>query len=204
MKEKNVYHIHCITSKSEIQSGERAAIDIANWGSSYAPYSEAILCYVEKEGFFLRIWCKEENPKAVYKNADDPVWLDSCLEFFADFKPESKRGYINFEANANGALLASIGPDRGHRVLLKDSGVPHPEITPFREEDRWGYTLFIPLSLIKTLYGNADFQSGDEIRGSFYKCGDETKSPHFLSSNVICTDAPDFHRPEFFIPMILS
>ena len=37
----------------------------------------------------------------------------------------------------------------------------------------------------------------------FYKCGDKTAHPHFLSWNPVGTPAPDFHRPDFFGELIL-
>ena len=36
------------------------------------------------------------------------------------------------------------------------------------------------------------------IRANFYKCGDKTAHPHFLSWSPVSTEKPDFHRPEFF------
>lgn len=35
-------------------------------------------------------------------------------------------------------------------------------------------------------------------KAGFYKCGDETGRPHYGSWQKVETDAPDFHRPEFF------
>ena len=45
----------------------------------------------------------------------DPVYKDSCVEFFVDAFPDPGRGYVNFETNAAGTLLAAFGPDRSHR-----------------------------------------------------------------------------------------
>jgi hypothetical protein len=39
---------------------------------------------------------------------------------------------------------------------------------------------------------------GKTIKGNFYKCGDKTSVPHFLSWNPIILPSPDFHRPDFF------
>ena len=33
---------------------------------------------------------------------------------------------------------------------------------------------------------------------NFYKCGDDTTKPHFLSWNPVKAPKPDFHRPEQF------
>ena len=38
----------------------------------------------------------------------------------------------------------------------------------------------------------------ESLRANFYKCGDGTSVPHFLSWSHIETETPDFHCPEFF------
>jgi hypothetical protein len=38
----------------------------------------------------------------------------------------------------------------------------------------------------------------ETLRANFYKCGDGTSVPHYLSWNQVITETPDFHRPEFF------
>ena len=60
----------------------------------------------------------------------------------------------------------------------------------------WTMYLEIP----KQAMGFADHESlaGQRVRANFYKCGDETPEPHFLSWNPIDTPKPDFHLPEFF------
>ena len=42
------------------------------------------------------------------------------------------------------------------------------------------------------------------LRANFYKCGDKTAHPHYLSWSPIHTEKPDFHRPEFFGELILG
>jgi hypothetical protein len=44
----------------------------------------------------------------------------------------------------------------------------------------------------------------ETIRANFYKCGDLTAHPHFLSWNPIDLPKPDFHRPEFFGTLTLK
>ena len=39
---------------------------------------------------------------------------------------------------------------------------------------------------------------------NFYKCGDETQKPHYLSWNPVKTSKPDFHRPEYFGKLIFE
>ena len=43
----------------------------------------------------------------------------------------------------------------------------------------------------------------EKLLGNFYKCGDATLLPHYLSWSQIDTEQPDFHRPEFFGELLL-
>jgi hypothetical protein len=40
--------------------------------------------------------------------------------------------------------------------------------------------------------------TGVQWRANFYKCGDKTSHPHWLTWSVVDKPEPDFHRPEFF------
>ena len=143
----------------------------------------------------------EADPSPLQK-FQDPVYKDSCVEFFVDTFPEKRLGYVNFETNNSGALLAAFGPDRDHRTPLwpEDlaglnpiAGVENwPEVG-----DTWILEYKVPLSLFRKLYGD-DIQPGHRARANFYKCGDETEVPHYGAWSPVGTPAPDFHRPEFF------
>ena len=186
-----------------------APIDTYLWLKDYAPKAEAKLVYVEGEGFILRMTCAEDDPRAVYENYNEPVYTDSCLEFFAIWDNQSDR-YVNMEMNARGTLLSNIGADRHERTPIKDIC---EKIFPVKGEitdGQWTVTAEIPLSMIAALYGTteADFAArlipGYAFRGNFYKCGDETALPHFGMWNPVGTENPDFHRPEYFGMLVLD
>lgn len=193
------YVIKQVDSLPDWETVEPISISEYNWGGDYRPKTTARLCYITEEGFLLRIECEEQNPKAVYFHDNDPVYKDSCLEFFVNFKPHAdSSGYINFEGNANGSLLCGYGNSRHNRKMVKDFGTPQPKVKPFRESNLWGYELWIPLSLIRKIYSDSSFKKGDILKGNFFKCGDETSIPHYGSWTKIGSPAPDYHLPEYF------
>ncbi len=197
-----MYQIKTIRSAEELSSGNVADISVYNWGGEYRPESKATLCFIPNEGFLLKIWSMEENPRATFTGKNEGVCRDSCLEFFANFKPElANSGYLNFECNANGALLCCYGENRYDRKTVLEMGFTHPTAVPFRTDRVWGYTLLIPLTLLQAVYGDASFSTGSIIKGNFYKCGDDTAVPHYGSYTEIQCDHPDFHRPEYFADM---
>ena len=63
----------------------------------------------------------------------------------------------------------------------------------------WRVTLLIPFHLI----GVDPEALPEKLRANFYKCGDCTAHPHFLSWSPIDTPNPDFHRPDFFGELLL-
>lgn len=202
---KMSYIIKTVNDKKDVEKGNRADINICNWGGEYRPVSYAKLVFVKDEGFMLKITSEESDPRATYTEQNSSVCKDSCLEFFANFKPGlPDTGYLNFEGNANGSLLACYGKNIEERETLLEMGINHPVAVPFKDDGKWGYEMFLPLSVIKAVYGNADYNKGDIIKGSFYKCGDDTKIPHYLSYNKINWEYPAFHRPECFVDMIID
>ena len=46
-----------------------------------------------------------------------------------------------------------------------------------------------------------DVWAGRTMRMNLYKCGDGLAEPHYLTWQPISTPAPDYHRPEFCVPV---
>lgn len=172
------------------------------WGGIYRPAAFAKLVLVEGKGFALQMTCYEKNPKAVYKNYNDPVWLDSCLEFFASFNNNSKL-YINLEMNSDGAFLMGL---RESRESKRDSAeiTPIPSTKVTKTGGYWQVEYFFDFEVLDKLFGKVDYTSGYTFKGNFYKCGDETDFPHFGMWNPVGTEKPDFHRPEYFGELVIE
>jgi len=64
-----------------------------------------------------------------------------------------------------------------------------------RQVSDWNLYLEIPKQAMG--FGGDELLSGQKIRANFYKCGDKTPKPHFLSWNPIDLPRPDFHVPRF-------
>ena len=185
-----------VEKEIDFSRAEKAMISNYKWTEGYAPEAYAQLICILGRGFALRMTCKETNPKAVYTKYNDPVYKDSCMEFFASFNPESNK-YMNFEMNSNGAFLAAVRTERANKTPI-DTLAPLPEVKAVHTEDGWSVEVFFSNELIGALFGKDSFKSGESFKGNFYKCGDETEIPHFGMWSPIENEKPDFHRPEFF------
>lgn len=189
-------------SSIDWDNAEVAPIDFFGWiksGIAYTPRTEARLVFVPDDGFYFKLTCFENDPRAVCENFGDMVCRDSCLEFFAAFDAE-KPDYINFEFNSRGTAHIAVGPDRHGRVMIDSLLDELPRVTAERTADSWSIISGISLSDLHTLLGvdASVFCHGYSFGGNFYKCGDDTAIEHYGMWNPCATDHPDFHRPECF------
>ncbi len=187
---------------------ERNGIETIPWLTYYKykpeiffsiAYSENSLC--------LKFYVNEKFVKAVYTNPNDPVYKDSCVEFFISFEDEKE--YYNFEFNCAGTCLLGFGKERANRKLLPEEIIRlirhHALLKPAKSPDAnisWELTLKIPLKVF--YYHHINTLKGKRCRVNFFKCGDELPEPHFLVWNNIKTEYPDFHVPEYFGSMEFS
>lgn len=172
------------------------------WGGIYRPAAFAKLVLIEGKGFALQMTCYEKNPMAVYDKFDDPVWKDSCMEFFASFNNESNL-YINLEMNSAGAYLMGLRESRENKRNAADIvNLDAPKV--IKTGGYWQLEYFFSFEVLNSLFGEVDYCSGYTFKGNFYKCGDDTDIPHFGMWNPVGTEKPDFHRPEYFGELIIE
>lgn len=183
-------------------------IDAVNWPGSYSVRPDARFNIARSsKAFFIHFVVNEKQIKAIYSKDQDPVWQDSCVEFFCQI-PGSKT-YFNFEFNCIGTCLATERKSRTEDVnplsVEKMSQIKRYASLgnePFEEKKGdfdWTLTVEIPFSLL----GIDPDKLPASIKANFYKCGDETSVPHYVSWNPIKVENPDFHRPEFFGELVL-
>lgn len=166
--------------------------------NDYKPQVEVRLGY-DREKIAVNFKVFEENPLIRYLNPDDPVYKDSCVEFFFQPSPETDPRYLNFEMNGAGTLLAGLGTGRGDRirpefrpgeeVKVHSGRGTHGENGPF-----WEITLTLSTGWIRCIFPDFSPGAGAVCRGNFYKCGDETARVHYGCWNPVKASAPDFHR----------
>ena len=69
----------------------------------------------DEQHIYLKYFVQESNIKAVYKKFNDPVFEDSCVEFFISF---DKGNYYNLEFNCIGTILGAYGENKNSRQWL--------------------------------------------------------------------------------------
>lgn len=178
-------------------------IDNVNWEAwPYKPQAEFRMAHTG-DTLLLHFRVTEGSVRARYGEDNGSVWTDSCVEFFSI--PGGDDIYYNLECNCIGTVLLGAGQGRKGRehapaeALDKVMRWASLGRDPFEEqvgERTWEVALTVPAAtFFKHRLTSFD---GLTVRANFYKCGDELRTPHFLSWAPIRTEQPDFHRPEFF------
>ncbi len=185
-----------------VSSGTKKSINHINWKEFPHLIDVQLSIAHNGESLFLYYTVSNEHIRSIYRKDQDPVWQDSCVEFFV----KDGEGYHNFEFNTLGYCLSAFGADRNNRKSLDKNSLEQIHRFPSYNEETlpseqvlssWSLLVEIPFSLINLNPGNTFF-------ANFYKCGDRTLVPHYISLAPIGTEKPDFHQPSYFVPFELA
>ncbi len=158
-------------------------------------------------GILLLFDVCEKHVKAVYRHTNDPVYKDSCVEFFFSFDGSN---YYNLEFNCIGAGLIGYGPaQRLKRKRLARETIEQvktysyisPEASASGDKE-WRLLLHIPLTVFDA--HTIDSLGGLRCTGNFYKCGDDLPEPHYVAWNPIDHPKPNFHLPQYFGELVFQ
>ena len=191
--------LHTVMDSDAAQSH----IDQVNWPDDF-PYKPDTQVSVARSDKYLAVSYQVEGRDLRATEMEDGgrSWEDSCCEFFISPGDDF---YYNVETTCIGSVLMARGKDRYNREkfskeqtgrIIRYSSLPHERCEIAGETFSWRLDILIPLDLI----GLDPLPA--EACCNFYKCGDKTATPHFVSWSPIGTPKADFHRPEFFGKMI--
>jgi len=171
----------------------------------HKPVTQAKIAY-DTDNLYCIFRVQDNFIRAVTSTSGGPVWEDSCVEFF--FRPNTT-GYFNLETNCIGTPLLryQVAPNREitplptqhyNRIQIAHSlpaKLINPEIsTPLV----WTLEYCLPIDLLNHYLPVSVLSSGTQWSANFYKCGDKTSHPHWLTWSPINNPTPDFHRPDYF------
>ena len=185
------------------ETGLCLAINQVNWPIDF-PKSMPVSVVIahDNEKVYLYYQVEGEELRAVNTRDFMSVWEDSCVEFF--MQREGEKVYRNFEFNAHGVLLASKRESKDDAEQLSEElmatikrfvTIEHK----YKDDVQLSnWTLYAEIPKEALGFTTTENLSQQAIGANFYKCGDETNEPHFISWNPIDMPSPNFHVPQFF------
>ena len=185
-----------------LEFGTVAEIDQLNWEDEF-PEKMPVTVRVahNNDKLYLYYTVIGEELRAINTLDFESVWEDSCVEFF--MQREGDKTYRNFECNVLGAMISSVHETREKGEPQTDqmsSIYRHSTINHRYENGRQvsDWSVFIEIPKKAMGFKDTELLSRQIIRANFYKCGDKTSKPHYLSWNPIELEEPNFHTPQFF------
>jgi len=182
-------------------------IDLFPWHTSGDKQATAVRVLYDATTLYVQFICQDKHIFAKAGKLNDPVHLDSCVEFFLNPHPQKASAYVNFEWNCCGVQHTGFGPDRHVRKEITPDLAARMSIvtsvaTPRKEEspadNGWWLCAAIPFEVLEEMTGSTVRPGrGTVWRGNFFRCGGKTDD-QYACWNAISTPSPDFHRPEFF------
>ena len=183
-------------------------IEILNWADQFGYKPEVTFnAWHTSDTLHILFEVKEETVKAEEGTDGNFVYKDSCVEFF--FQPDlNDPHYYNFEFNAAGTLYLAYRTSRFDPELAPAEVLASVKKTPSLGKETFAersdvpvWTLEVEIPISALWRSGLKTWSGIQGRGNLYKCGDGLKTPHFVTWAPISAPAPDYHRPECFVPI---
>ena len=183
-------------------------IDTLNWPEEYPYRPEVSFRIFHNDAYLFIEYDVREKCTAALETVDgNDVYKDSCVEFF--ILPQGSAHYYNFEWNAIGTLCMSRRTGRHDPVhapkevlssVLTVSTYGRKAFSEILGDNVWQLRAAIPCT---ALFGDAlESWKGAQFKANFYKCGDALSTPHYVTWAPVETPSPDYHRPEFFRPVV--
>lgn len=183
-------------------AGAEGVVGCVNWPEQF-PLKPDCSFRIARSGEYLAVAFSVTGPdlRATFLEDNGDSWCDSCVEVF--LMTDSDSDYYNFETTCIGSVLVGYGCDGPHRrklpvaevaKVLRWSSLPHEVTEKEGGSHSWKVSVLIPFRMV----GLDGAALPPSIRANFFKCGDMTAHPHFLSWTPISTEKPLFHCPQFF------
>lgn len=179
------------------------SIETLNWPTySYKPDVKFRIAYVQDQ-ILLKYYVNEETIMAKETRVNGSVYKDSCVEFFISL--DRNDTYYNFEFNCIGTAHVGYGKAGTSRSMVDPEILKSITIKsslgtePFEEKTgghQWEMMIVIPKACFS--HDKDLVLKGLKATANFYKCGDDTSKPHYVTWNPVGTENPDYHQPDYF------
>lgn len=178
------------------------SISTINWPEfDYKPLVQFRIGHTGDE-IWLKYYVTENHLRAKETRTNGEVYKDSCVEFFISHDNEN---YYNFEFSCIGTIHLAWGAGRHQRQFAEPSLIKKIEIQstlgnqPFdNKSGDFSWEMMIRIPVESFAFSRLKNFNNLKATANFYKCGDETAVPHYVTWNPIGTGQPDYHQPNYF------
>jgi hypothetical protein len=201
-------HVDAVWNKDPWQKAE--TIHLSNFMGNkpdHFPDTRTKLAW-DDSAIYVIFRVDDKYVRALHNKHQDPVYKDSCVEFFFIPGEDTDNGYFNLEMNCGGTMLfhhqsaprsgsVNISDEDIHKIAVASTlpSIVDPEIS---QDTVWVVEYRIPFAVLRKYHDFTDPEEGTRWRANFYKCADDSSHPHWLTWSPVENPVPDFHMPRYF------
>lgn len=187
------------------------AIDEYPWYQKGLKQATNVQIAISKDAIYIHAKAEDRHIRARAKNLMDPVYEDSCFEFFITPWNQRSTSYFNIEINCMGVLYmvyhdGSSGTDvktpitkKQAKLVTIESSLAH--VKDIKAETGWELKIIVPISLLEEMSGREIHK--DVWHGNFYRCGGENDDQYAAWNPLEC-EIPNYHLPMQFGQFIIK
>ncbi|MFQ9494474.1 MAG: carbohydrate-binding family 9-like protein [Dorea longicatena] len=154
-----------------------------------------------REMDYISNWCVRRRILSGFIKRSGSGLQRQCYGGFFQFKGNDTAAddiYLNFEMNANGALLACYGKNKMNRIPFTPDQIRKMKCSAEIREEQWNVNLTLPIEILEQIYGKLNLQEGSDFRCNFYKICETKEYEHYAAYRCVESERPNFHLPEYF------
>lgn len=183
-------------------------IDAYPWYEKGLKQKTSVQIAISNDNIYLYAKAEDKHIRSTAQKLMDPVYEDSCFEFFISPWDPKSMAYFNIEINCMGILYMvyhgtgdekrAISEEQSKLINIESS---LKDVNDLKEETGWELKVIVPISLLGEM-------SGKEIKkdvwhGNFYRCGGEVDD-QYAAWNPLEFEKPNYHLPMQFGKLIIN
>lgn len=183
-------------------------IDQYPWYEAGLKQETSVQIAISEDEIHIYAKAEDKHIKCQAKELNDPVYADSCFEFFVTPWDEKDGAYFNIEMSCIGVLYMAYKDGKGGKTYITKEQAKQVVIESslknckdIKGELGWELKIIIPLSILEEI-------SEHEIKkdiwyGNFYRCGGEVDD-QYATWSLVEFEKPNFHLPMQFGKLIIK
>ncbi|MDF2612242.1 MAG: hypothetical protein K0S71_28 [Clostridia bacterium] len=198
--EKNYVIYNFGDEKIEWERTPVLRIDEFPWYTAGEKQVTKVKCAIRADVLNIKVQSIDKYIRQEASKNNEPVYHDSCFEWFVT--PVNKKGeaYFNIEISCNGTIYMAYRDNTKDRVLASQAILDQIKITSSIQKASWELDICIPIKVLEMMMrGKAD---RDIWYGNFYRCGG-SEDEQYACWQAIDAKKPNFHLPTQFGKMII-
>lgn len=178
------------------------------WYEKGLKQATSVQIAIAKDNIYIHAKAEDKHIRSRAKKLMDPVYEDSCFEFFVTPWDQRSMSYFNIEINCMGVLYmvwhhgaenkVQISEEQSKTMTIESS---LENVKDIKEETDWELKMIVPISLLEEMSGKSIKK--DVWHGNFYRCGGEVDD-QYAAWNPLEFEKPNYHLPMQFGKLIIK